>query len=192
MQDPGFIPQQQNTKTKTNKLWGWEERDQWLRIIISEIIFRNSHLKKVKLMPPLEDLLITCKTSPQIRKGDSGLCDTFPKLTWTCCLIHTSKGRHVGLQNMRDACRYILLVFQDLMLSMSTMQIITHGNATCKAGVQQSSCPAQFMSGGTSSGGRGSSCVLKNVHAKQKNALHLPSEEKIQRYCCSFSEGYHS
>lgn len=82
---------------QTNKLWGWEERDQWLRIIISEIIFRNSHLKKVKLMPPLEDLLITCKTSPQIRKGDSGLCDTFPKLTWTCCLIHTSKSRHVGL-----------------------------------------------------------------------------------------------
>lgn len=42
---------------------------------------------------------------------------------------------------------YILLAFQDLMLSMSTLQIITHGNATCKAGVQQSCYPAQFMGG---------------------------------------------
>lgn len=49
---------------------------------------------------------------------------------------------------------YILLAFQDLMLSVSTMQIITHGNATCKAGVQQSCYPAQFM-GGTSSGWQG-------------------------------------
>lgn len=49
---------------------GVGERDQWLIIIISEIIFRNVHLKKVKLMSPLKDLLIASKTSPQILKGD--------------------------------------------------------------------------------------------------------------------------
>lgn len=55
---------------KYKKSMRWEERHQWLIIIIFEIIFRNVHLKKVKLMCPFKDFLIASKMSPQILKGD--------------------------------------------------------------------------------------------------------------------------
>lgn len=86
---------------------------------------------------------------------------------------------------------YILLVFQDLMLSMSTMQIIRHGNATCKAGVQQSCYPVQSMSGGTSLGWQGEfacaeecshwaeECFAPSIGGENTNSITLSSQRVI-------------